>query len=268
MNAQASANATLTDFFAQLFGYREYLKQSVLRDLRTKYKRSSLGYLWTMLNPLAMMAVLAVVFSHIMRFPAKDYAVFLFAGLLPWNYFNSTVMMSLGNIRANARIFGQVPVPKYIFVVSRSASNLTNFVLAIIPMFAMMIFTNHPITWTALTFPIVVLPLICITISGSLVLSALNVFFDDTLHLAEVGMQVLYFLSPVMYSRDMLPPQLTQYLVLNPLFNQIEFIRCIFYQGSLPDMSAFALNLIVSILILFVSLVFFKKVEDKFLYFI
>lgn len=261
-------DSVLVDFFYQTFSYREYLKQSVLRDLRNKYKRSSLGYLWTILHPLAMMIVLATVFSHIMRIPVKDYAIFLFCGLLPWNYFNSTAMMSLGSIRANARLFGQIPVPKYIFVLSIAFSNLVNFFLALIPLVLIMVASGRPLPATMLFFPIAIVPLLAIVMAVSLLLAASSVFFDDTLHLAEVGMSVLYFLSPILYHRELLPPWLTQYLVLNPLFIQIETIRGIFYDGVLPEAWGFAMNALISFTMLLISLYLFKRAEDKFLYYI
>lgn len=256
------------DFFYQTYSYREYIKQSVLRDLRTKYKRSVLGYLWTMLHPLAMMTILTVVFSHIMRIGVKDYAVFLFSGLLIWNYFSSTAMMSLGSIRANARLIGLVPVPKYIFIVSLSISNLVNLFLSIIPLLLIMLAVNHPIHWSILLLPVVLIPVYMITMAVSLLFATCHVFFDDTLHLAEVGMQALYFMSPVLYNRELLPVELVRYLAINPLFCQIEFMRKIFYDGGMPDVKIFGINLLASIVILMASLWIFRRAENKFLYFI
>ena len=256
------------DFFTQIYRYREYLKQSVLRDLRNKYKRSVLGYLWTVLHPLAMMTVLAVVFSQIMRIPVEDYAVFLFTGLIAWNYFHSTCLMSLHTIRANARLFGQIPVPKFIFVVSLALSNLTNLVFSLVPLVIIMLATGRPIGPAVLALPIVILPLLCIVMGVSLMLAASNVFFDDTLHLTEVGMQALYFLCPVLYQREHLPVWLVDWLALNPLFREIEFIRALFYSNLLPDPAAFGVTLCTSVLVLLVGLWTFHKVEDRFLYFV
>lgn len=256
------------DFFYQGYSYREYIKQSVLRDLRTKYKRSVLGYFWTMLHPLAMMSILTVVFSHIMRIGVKDYAVFLFAGLLTWNYFSSTAMMSLGNIRANSRLIGLIPIPKYIFIVSLSISNLVNLILTIIPLLIIMIAVNHPINATILLFPLILLPIFFVTMAVSLLFATCHVFFDDTLHLAEVGMQALYFLSPVLYHRELLPAGLVRYLVLNPIFCQVEFMRKIFYDGVFPDPLTFGINLAFSLIIFMFSLWIFRRAESKFLYFI
>ena len=258
----------LTQFVSELYSYREYLKQSVMRDLRTKYKRSVLGYVWAMLHPLAIMAILAVVFSHIMKMGIQDYAIFLFAGLLPWNYFNSTAVMSLQSIRLNARLIGQIPVPKYIFIMSVALSNLVNFLLALVPLLLLMVFSNRAISWTVLTFPIVIIPVLLVTMGVSLILATSNVFFDDTMHLAEVALQALYFLSPVLYYRELLPANLVRYLEFNPLFCQVEFVRLIFYEGKLPPFEPFAMNALGSLLILLLGLFVFKRNEEKFLYFI
>lgn len=256
------------DFFYQIFLYREYLKQSVLRDLRTKYKRSMLGYVWTMLHPLMMMAVLATVFSHMMRMEIRDYAVFLFAALLPWNFFSSSVMMSLNSVKSKARLFEQVPIPKYIFVISIVCSNLFNLFVALVPLLLLTVVMHRPVPWTVVLFPAVFLPLCLVTVGVALTLAASNVFFDDTLHLCEVGLSAMYFLVPVLYHRGLLPASLVEWLVLNPLFGQIEFIRGIFYDGVVPDLSLYLVNLSASLLVLLVGLFIFKKSEDKFLYFV
>lgn len=256
------------DFFSQAFAYREYLSQSVIRDLKTKYKRSILGYFWTMLHPLAMMSILAIVFSNIMRMDTQDYAIFLFAGLLPWNYFNSTAMMSLGSIRANSRLFSQVPVPKYIFVLSIASSNLVNLLLSLIPLLVLSLVLGHAISPVMIAFPIVLLPITLVTVGISLILATSAVFYDDTLHLAEVALQALYFLCPILYHRGHLPSGLVSYLSWNPLFQQIEFFRGVFYDGVLPDPFLYGCNLVTSLGVLAIGLTIFQKNHHKFLYFV
>ena len=268
MHAITARHSFLTDFFVQLFGYREYLKQSVMRDLRKKYKRSALGYLWTMLHPLGMMLIIGTVLSHVMQVPFKDYAIFFLIGLLAWNYFNSTALMSLHSVRANSRLFGQIALPKYIFVMSLVASNFANYLLALAPLFLIMIVAGHAIPWTVVLFPLIVLPLVIVTTGISLILAVANVFFEDTLHLSEVALQALYFLTPVLYSRDRLPPELIKFLVLNPLFFQIEALRDVLFAGVIPDGTTYFLNLVASLCILALGLLVFRRSEDKFLYFI
>ena len=258
----------LWEFCGELYNYRDFLQQSVLRDLRTKYKRSKLGYLWTMLHPLCMMLTISIVFSHIMNVALKDYAILLITGLLPWNYFSSSVVMSLDSIRGNAKLFGQVAVPKYIFVLSRIFSNLVNLLLALAPLLILMLILGRSIRVTVFAFPLMLFPLFLTTVGVSLVLTTANVFFDDTHHLTEVGLQALYFLCPVLYTREAMPEGMVNYLVWNPLFAQIEFFRGIFYDGRLPDLTSYALNTGLSLLVLLLGLYVFRRNEDKFMYFV
>lgn len=221
-----------------------------------------------MLHPLGMMLIISTVLSHLVGASFKDYALFFLIGLLAWNYFNSTAMMSLHSIRSNARLFGQIAVPKYLFIVSLVCSNFVNYLLALVPLFLVMLITGHPVSWTVLTFPIVVLPLFLVTIGVSLILAVSNIFFEDTLHLSEVVLQAVYFMCPILYARDKLPPHLVKWLVLNPLFCQFEFLRDIFFDGTLPDPSIFLINLAGSFLVLLIGLAVFRSAEDKFLYLI
>ena len=177
-------------------------------------------------------------------------------------------MMSLGNIKANAKLIGQVPVPKYIFIISITVSNLVNFLLAFVPLVILMLVVGHPISWTILAFPIILIPVYFVTVAISLLLATSHVFFEDTQHLADVGLQALYFLSPVLYHRGLLPEKLVQYLVLNPLFCQVEFMRNIVYDGVLPDLATFTINSGASVVLLIFALWVFKRAENKFLYFI
>jgi len=256
------------DFFKDIYRYREYLKQSVARDLRKTYKRSYLGYVWSMLNPLLMMAILAVVFSSIMRQNIEDYAVFLFAGMIPYAYFSSTNNGSLGTIRSNARIIDQVPVPKYIFPLSVAFSNLVTFMISLIPLFIVTLVMGRAIPLTSLALPLIVLPLFLATVGTSLILSCANVFFEDTAHLTEVVLRALYFLTPILYRRDQLPEWLMDYVVFNPMFCLVEFMRDLVYYGRFPDWTVYSIHLAGCFLILVVGLHLFKKSQSKFIYYL
>jgi ABC-type polysaccharide/polyol phosphate export permease len=264
-------NAVLTavpDFFSQTLAYREFLKQSVIRDLKTKYKRNVLGYVWTMLHPLAMMAILSVVFSQLLRVGIEDYAIFLFCGLLPWNYLQSTILMSLGTIRASARLFSQVPVPKFLFVLSVACSNFVNLLFAIVPLVALCWFFDHSLTYRALLFPIMLIPIFLFTIGIALIVSTFNIFFNDTNHLTEVFLSAIYFLTPILYQQSMLPPEYQWWFEWNPLVAQIELFRGVFYANALPDPWMYGTALLHALVALVIGLLFFRKLEDKFLYYV
>ncbi|MBP9837746.1 MAG: ABC transporter permease [Proteobacteria bacterium] len=260
--------SALYDFIVNIYRYREYLLQSVARDLRKRYQGSVLGYFWTILHPLGILTILTLVFSKIMNIGIKDYAIFLFPGVLTWNYFNSTLMLSLMSIRNNAKLLNQVPVPKFLFVISYALSNLINYFFSLLPLIIIMKFMGHQLSIYIFALPLLLFPLLLVTIGISLFLANCAVFFDDTLHITEVALQALYFLCPILYYREALPSEIIPYLILNPLFTQIEFIRGVFYQGVMPDVSIYLGNCLLSFVFLLTGLLIFKINENKFLYFI
>lgn len=238
------------------------------RDLRKAYKRSSLGYVWSMLNPLLMMSIQAVVFTHIMRIKVEHYAVFLFVGILPWQYFSQTVTGGLDSIRANLKIIEHLPIPKYIFALSLAFSKLANLALALVPLFGVMLFLGRPIPATVWLMPFIIIPLMMISIGASLFFAALNVFFDDTRHLVQVGLQAAYYLTPIIYGEEHLPKFLAGWLQLNPMYHIIKMMRSTFYYGQLPDLYTTSVAYGSGLLVLLIGLWTFRKADKKFMYFV
>ncbi len=265
---QPASDAHFSGFFKTIYRYREYLKQSVIRDLRKRYKRSVLGYFWSMLHPLMMMAILSLVFSNIMKSSVKDYAVFLFAAMLPWKFFASTATESLNSISGNVSLLYQMPLPKYLFPLSYAFSNLIDLLLTLIPLFAVMIFFGRSFPPTMLLLPVVLLPLFFLTSAVSFIFAVSNVFFRDTQHLSTVILQGVYFMCPVIYGRHQLPDWLVKWLELNPLFGIIEMCRSIIYDGRIPDPAVYIYCLSSSALLLIFSLWLFKRADQKFIYFV
>lgn len=258
----------LKEFCSSVVDYREYLKQSVLRDLKKQYKRSSLGYVWSMLQPLLMMITLTVAFSKLIGSRTENYSVFLFCGMLPWGYFSSTIMASLHSIKGNMRIISQVPVPKYLFVLTVAASNVVNFLLSLVPLVLVMLFVGHPVSVTALGLPLVFLPLILTSLGVSLLVSAMNVFFEDTEHLTTVVLRAVYFLCPILYAREHLPEWVIKWVTLNPMFGTIETMRSLVYEGHLPDPITYAANVGGGLVVLMIGLAIFRRSDSKFVYFV
>ncbi|MFM1848430.1 MAG: hypothetical protein RL417_1904 [Pseudomonadota bacterium] len=258
----------LTDLGSSTIKYREYLKQSVARDLRRAYKRSSLGYLWSMLNPLFMMLILATVFSRIMRIQVEYYSVFLLAGLLPWQYFQQTVQGGIGAIRANHRILDHIPIPKYVFILSLACSNLVNLTLALVPFLLVSLFVGKGLSLALLALPIMIVPLFLMTIGATLFFAVLNVFFDDIRHLIQIGLQALYFLTPIIYSKEHLPDSVASWLPFNPMYYIVELMRAPMYHGELPSLELLGVSIGISVGILLLGLATLRRADPKLMYFI
>lgn len=227
----------------QLWTYRGLLYYLVLRELKARYKNSVLGFLWSLLNPLGMMLVFVVIFG-ILR-PQADiprYPIFLLCGLLPWNYFSDSIMGSLNSISQGASLVKKVYFPREILPIAEILSQLVNFLLAFIVLFAaLLIFSTnfHPQLWILL--PIVILIQTCFQIGIGLILSTLNVFYRDTAMIMNVLILAVFFLTPIFYSVDLLPETFTMlgsewplrriFYILNPMASIINLYRDLLYSG-------------------------------------
>ncbi|MCI5064779.1 ABC transporter permease [bacterium] len=254
-------------FFRDVYSYRGYIVQSVTRDLRKKYKRSSLGYLWSMLNPLLMITVLTVIFSNLLP-RVEHYAVFLFSALISWQYFSGTVSECMSSIRGNMNLIQQVPMPKFIFPITIACSNFVNLLLTLVALLIVTVVVGRPLHWTVLLFPIYFIPLLLITLGLGLLLAVSEIFFEDTKHLTKLVLQAWYYLTPVLYGPAMLPEHVVRWLRLNPLFYPVTQLREIFYDGAVPALLPYLLSVGVGVVVLAVALRVFYRNEDKFIYFV
>jgi ABC-type polysaccharide/polyol phosphate export permease len=221
-----------------------------------------------MLNPLLMMLVLTAVFSSMMQRDVEHYPVFLFSAMLPWTFFSTTLQGSLRSISRNAKIFGQIPVPKYLFILSLTLSNLYNFIITLLPFVVIALIVGHPLHWTLLLLPICFLPLLAITVGASLFLATLNVFFEDIEHLTTVLIRGLYFLCPIIYPVTMLSEQTRAILEYNPLFSLIVVFRDVMYFGNVPSLQLFGVTGLASLVVLYLGFWIFKRAEHRMVYFV
>lgn len=242
----------------ELVRYRELVRTLVIRDLKVRYKNSFLGILWSLLNPLAMMAVFTIVFTFMMpnntieRFP-----VFVLCALLPWNFFRDSVMVSVGSIVNNSPLIKKVYFPREVLPLSVVLSNLVNFCLALIVLFAMMFVFR--VRWTpwALLLPLVIFTQVLFVLGLGLMLSTANVFYRDTAMIMEVVMLAWFFVTPIFWDITILP---THRLILgfdvnihrwtyilNPMASLISTYRVILYHGARPALDFFLRTFVTSL---------------------
>ena len=162
-----------------LFGYRDLLKELVSRDLKLKYRRSFLGYVWSVLNPLMIMVIMYIVFSNIFRWNIPYYPVYLISGQMMFNFFSASTTQSIYSITDNASLLKKTYVPKYIFTLSKVTSGMLDFLFSLGAMFLVIIFTKTPFHWSMLAIPLVAAQLYLFCLGVGLFMSAANVFFRD-----------------------------------------------------------------------------------------
>lgn len=218
--------------------YREVLWQLVRQFLTLRYRRTILGYFWTLINPILMMGVTAVVFATLFKLDLASYVVFLFAGMVPWNFFSMCTTQSCTSFIQNEGLIKKIYLPKVIFPLSMSLGMLIDSMLSMVALFLVIVPFGAPLTPALLTLPFAYLLLYLFTFGLSLVVSVATVFFRDLQYVIGVLMQAWFFLTPVMYRHDALTGKIAWIVSLNPMVSFIELFRAPLVQGHLPSLHA------------------------------
>jgi ABC-type polysaccharide/polyol phosphate export permease len=259
----------------ELLQYRQLVGMLVVRELKVRYKRSALGMLWTMLNPLLLMAVYTVVFATIMRSPQRNFAIFLLSGLLPWLFFSTAVLQGLTSILTNQDLIRKVRLPQAVFPLSVVGSNLVNLALSLVPLFLLMALVRQPFTAALLFIPAGVFILALFTSGVTLMFSTFTVFFRDVRHLTEVLLQMLLYLSPVLYDLQLLGEHsewwfrvFRLFLQLNPLTYLLPLIRDPVYYGRLPSLPVVGIASLESALMLAIGFLVFHRLAPRHIHYL
>jgi ABC-type polysaccharide/polyol phosphate export permease len=233
------------------------------------------GFFWSLLNPLGMMLVFTLIFGVLTpNVQIEKYPLFLLCGLLPWNYFSTSVNGSLFSVINNSNLVKKVYFPRAVLPIATVLSQLINFLLAFVVLFAaLLIFGANFSPWLWL-LPLVLLIQTVFTVGIALILSTLNVFYRDTGMIMDVVMLAWFFLTPVFYSASILPQSLTvgditinpQRLlyILNPMASLINMYRDLLYWGYRTDLDFFVRTAITAILVFSFGFWFFHRYADRF----
>ena len=252
------------NIFKNLYNYREFLKTSIKKEFRGKYKKSFLGVLWSFLNPLFQLLIYALVFPFILKNNVENYTVFLIVALFPWNFFNLSIIQSAACIVTNGGIIKKVYFPREILPIATSTSNLINFLISSILVFLALFISGIGLTKAVVVLPLIILIQYILQLGLSIILSAITVYVRDVEYLINVLMMLAFYLSPIVYSADMIPSKYLPLFKLNPMFHIIKYYRDILYYGKIPEMGSVLLLLLVCIIILVVGYLIFRKLEKRF----
>lgn len=245
--------------------YKDLLKELVRRDVKTKYRRSVLGILWSVLNPLGMMIIMSIVFSHVFRANIENFPVYLMCGQLIFNFFNEASTIAMSAILGNASLIKKVYVPKYLFPVSKVCSCFVNLVTSFIALVIVIIATGTPLSWTVVLVVLPVLYVFLFSLGMGLLLSALVVTFRDLQHLYGVLITAWLYLTPIFYPIDMLPDWVKNIVHMNPIANIIEMFRDVVMYGVVPSAMLQVKCLGACAIVMVLGLWVFYKQQDTFI---
>lgn len=254
--------------------FKDLMGELVSRDLKLKYRRSVLGYLWSVLNPLFIMIIMAIVFSHMFqRGNISNFPVYLMSGQVMFNFMNLTTKGSIQSINGSASLLKKTYVPKYVFTVSKVFSGVIDCIFSMGALLIVMLFTHGDFSWRLFLFPAVLLQNFIFTLGLSLFLAATNVFFRDIQYIYNAITTAWLYLTPMFYPLEALPDSL-QYIVshFNPMYSYVSQFRCLtmpdFVPGGISMLPLIIIGVVSAIIMLLIGLWTFLKTQDKFILYI
>ena len=253
---------------AHFLQYRPLITELVGRDLKVKYRRSFLGYVWSVLNPLLMMVLQTIIFSFMFRSDIPNYPLYLICGNTLFTFFNESANMGLTSIIYNASLIKKVYIPKYIFPLSRVVSSFVTMSFSLAAVVLVMVFTRSPFYWTMVLFwvPLVFLFLFCCGIA--MLLSALTVYFRDMQHLFSILTLGWMYATPIFYPLEQLPPFAQNLMKINPMYHYINMFRNLVMYGNIPGPNTWFACAASGVVMLAVGLLVFRKLQRNFILYI
>lgn len=248
---------------ASLARYRDLLLTLSMHRIKVRYKQSVLGISWALLQPLALMLVYTFIFSVVTKMPSDGtpYAVFTYAALLPWLCFSTALANGTNSLVSHASLVTKVYFPRDILPLTYVVAALCDFLIASIVLGAMMLYYRIGLSFNALYAVPIILVLTVFATSATLLLSATQVRFRDVGVAIPLLLQLWMFATPVVYPLSAVPARFAPFYVLNPMVGIIENFRRVILQGAPPDFTSLGVSALVSLTLLPVAYIYFKRVE-------
>lgn len=241
----------------------EILRALVTKDLKVKYKRSILGFAWSLMTPVALTGVYLFVFIHVYRVPEKDFVLFLLAGLLPWNFFNISILAATSSVVDNGPLIRKVYFPRALLPVSSVTANLINFLIGLALLVVVMGVSGRPV-WLTLHWLVLAVALeTALCIGVALALSVWNVYFRDIQQLIGIFLLILFFATPIVYDVSRVPDAFRPLILANPLSTIMQTYRAALFHARSPDLGLVALGLAETLAIFLLGFLEFRRLAPR-----
>lgn len=248
----------------EIYDYREMIFNLVRKDLRTRYKGSILGFLWTFVNPLLQLIVYTAVFSTIMKVNVDKFYIYLFVALIPWLFFTSSIMEGATSILSGKDLIKKIYFPRIILPISVVSAAFMNMVFSMVIVFAALIFSGIGLSVYILFLPLIMLLEFIFALGFAFVFSALTVYFRDLQHILGIVTMAWFYGTPIVYTEDMVPKQYIGLFYLNPMTGIIGAYRDVLYYKRFPVVTNLYGILIWSAAALIFGYLLFIKLQKNF----
>ena len=254
----------MKEVFKNLYNYRELLKTSVKKEVRSKYKNSFLGVLWSFLNPLLQIAVYGIVFSLILKNPMEHYTVFLCCGLIPWTFFSAAINKAAFTFIENGNIIKKVYFPREIIPISVVTGEAVNFLISTIIILGFVIFSGMGLSRFMIFYPLIFITQYLVILAVSLIISSVCVYLRDLQHFIGIALQLLFYAAPIVYAPSSIPAEYQWILKYNPMTYIINAYRSIFYSHSMIELKPLFIVLAIAIVGCVVGYLIYSKLQKGF----
>ena len=253
------------NIFRELYNYRQMIFSLVKRDLRGRYKGSVFGFLWTFLNPLLQLVVYTFVFSFLLKSEIENYYLFLFVALIPWLFFSTAITGGSGSVLHQSGMVTKIYFPREVLPISHVTSAFINMLYSFIVVFIVIIIARVPVSPVALLYlPVVMIVEYFLALGITMLVSAITVYFRDLEFILSIFMMAWQYLTPVMYSVDIVPEHLMKLFMLNPMTPITIAYRDILYYAKAPDLSTLLLAIGMSVAFMLIGFWAFGKLKKRF----
>jgi lipopolysaccharide transport system permease protein len=255
-----------TEWLRELWRYRELFYFLAWRDVKVRYKQTVLGIMWAAIQPLLSMFVFTLLFGNLAQMPSEGapYPIFYFAALLPWIYFSGTLLQSGNSLVNNAQLFTKVYFPRIILPASAAISGLVDFSIGSILLFLIILYYQILPGWQLLLWPVLVVPLVLFSLGTSMILAAANVKYRDIKYTIPFIIQLLLFITPVIYPMAIIPAHYQTLIAINPMSGVIEAFRATLIPTKTVDWQLLGISSGINLLIFTLAVIYFRKTEQTF----
>jgi ABC-type polysaccharide/polyol phosphate export permease len=254
--------ARLRDDRREIVRFWPVIQNMVVAELRVRYQRSILGFVWTLLNPLLMMLILSLVFSSLNQ-GVKNYSFFLFAGMVPWSFLSICLNECATCVIVQEGLIRKIYLPKLVFPLTRVLIALVTFVLSLAALFLLLWPLGARLNPAMVLLPVVIVLLAMFSLGLGLIVATANTFFRDCGHLVAVVLQAWYFATPILFPIETFPEPIQWRLRLNPAYYFIELFHEVLYAGHWPRIGLVAAAALIATASLGIGYAIFKSHEDK-----
>jgi lipopolysaccharide transport system permease protein len=243
---------------------RDLLRELIMRDIKLRYKRSVLGIIWSLLNPLMQLLILSLIFRIVLPLDIPNYNTFLFTGLLVWTWFQTSLYAATGAIVDNRELIRRPGFPAGILPVVTVATNFIHFLLALPILLAFLVISGIPLSSALLALPFLFVVQFLFTLSLVYFIAPIHVRFRDTQYLLGIVLLLGFYLSPVFYEASAIPPRYQYIYRLNPMVTLIESYRTVLMQGRMPGIYSLLLLVIISMAFMAIGYGIFNRARSHF----